>query len=147
MVATGDEAAVEMGLAASRRVAGELLQGELFLPAVHPGVIAALREPAWERWDALAIVETTTIAAGITVADLAAKRADVTVAQIRIDDGMGGRASVRLIGPIGEIESAMAAATAHAEANGTLIRAVTIPNPHEDLREHLAGRRSAITWA
>ena len=138
-VVTGDEAAVELSLAASRKSAGSSLVDELFLTAVHPGVISALTHAAWETWDALCIVETATIATGIAAADLAAKTAAVTVAEIRIDDSMGGRASIRLVGPIGEIDVASSAATEYAAGRDALIRAVTIANPHEDLRPHLIG--------
>jgi microcompartment protein CcmL/EutN len=143
---TGSEAAVELALAASRRVAGDDLIDALFLPFVEPEVIHALEGPSWERWDALCVVETATICGGIMAADIAAKRADVEVAEIRIDNAMGGRASVRLVGPIGEIQAALAAATEYAAERGILVRAVRIPNPHEDLRPHLAEERSRITW-
>ena len=146
MAITGDEAAVELGLVASSRVAGDYLLDELFLPAVHFAVVAALRESAWDRWDALAILECATVTTGIAVADIAAKRAAVDIAEIRFDDSMGGRSSVRLLGPIGEIDVAVAAAAEYATRHGTLVRTVTIPNPHDDLRVHLTGGRSEDAW-
>ena len=139
VILTGDVASVEMSLEAARDVAGAGLLDELFLPSVEPAVIAALTGRASaEGWDAMGILETATVTAGIAVADLAVKRADVRVAEIRIDDAMGGRASVRLIGPVGEVEAGMDAGKSYAEDRKALIRAVILPNPHDDLIALLA---------
>ena len=139
IILTGDVASVELSLTAAREVAGAGMVDELFLPSVEPAVIAALSgQDMGDEWDAMGILETSTVTTGIAVADLAVKRADVRVADIRIDDAMGGRASVRLIGPIGEVESAMDVGRSYAQERGALIHSVVIPNPHDDLRAFLA---------
>jgi len=139
VILTGDVASVELSLKAARDVAGARLVDELFLPSVEPAVIAALTgRSSAEGWDAMGILETATVTAGIAVADLAVKRADVRVAEIRIDDAMGGRASVRLIGPVGEVEAGIDAGRSYAEDRNALVRSVILPNPHDDLRAFLA---------
>ena len=142
VILTGDVASVELSLKAARGVAGAGLLDELFLPSVDPAVIAALTGDAMTgEWDAMGILETATVTAGIAVADLAVKRASVRIAEIRIDDAMGGRASVRLIGPVGEVESAMDAGRAYADNRSALVHSVIIPNPHVDLRVFLAAQK------
>jgi microcompartment protein CcmL/EutN len=139
IILTGDVASVELSLKASREVAGDRLLDELFLPQVDPGVVTALAgDQSLESWDAMGIVETATVTAGIAAADLAVKRAEVKIAEIRIDDSMGGRASVRLIGPVGEVEAAIDAAESYTMPRSMLVRSVLIPNPHDDLRAYLA---------
>ena len=138
-ILTGDVASVELSLKAARDVAGAGLLDELFLPSVEPAVIAALAGRASvEDWDAMGILETATVTAGIAVADLAVKRAEVRIAEIRIDDAMGGRASVRLIGPVGEVEAGIDAGKTYAADRNVLVRSVIIPNPHDDLRAFIA---------
>jgi bacterial microcompartment shell protein len=139
VILTGDVASVELSLKAARDVAGDGMLDELFLPSVEPEVIAALSGEAMTgEWDAMGILETGTVTAGIAVADLAVKRAGVRIAEIRIDDAMGGRASVRLIGPVGEVETAMDVGKIYAENRSVLVHSVIIPNPHDDLRALLA---------
>jgi len=139
VILTGEVAAVEMSLAASRKAAGERLVDELFLPQVEPPVVRALEgHVSADGWDAMGILETATVTAGIAGADLAVKRADVRIAEIRIDDAMGGRASVRLIGTVGEVEAGMEAGSSWARRRNVLVRAVVLPNPHDDLRAVLA---------
>lgn len=142
VVLSGDVASVELGLKAARTCAGEGLLDELFLPLAEPAIIPALgREPYSGEWDAIGILETATVTAGIAGADIALKRADVNLTEIRFDDAMGGRSSVRLTGPVGEVEVAVEAAVEYARERGALVRSVIIANPHEDLRAVLAGRR------
>lgn len=137
-VLTGDVASVELSLRAGQRAAGSGIVDELFLPFAEPGVVAALsRDGTVGEWDAMGILDTATIAAGVAAADQAAKRAEVRVAEIRFDDAMGGRASVRLIGTVGEVEAGLEAGAASAESRGSLIRSVLLPNPHDDLRSLL----------
>lgn len=137
-IETGDVASVEMSLAAGRRVAGERLVGELFLPFVEQGVVAAVSgSPVRPQWDAMGVIETATIAAGIAAADIALKRAEVSLVELRFDDAMGGRASVKLMGPVGELEIGMEAAVSAAAARQALVRSVIIANPHEEVKRVL----------
>ena len=137
-IITGDVASVELSLRAGRSAAGAGLVDELFLPYVEPGVVNALSSRGSPgEWDAMGILDTATITAGVAAADLAAKRADVRIAEIRIDDSMGGRASVRIIGPVGEVEAGLEAGSAYAQQHGVLVRSVLLPNPHDDLRSLL----------
>jgi microcompartment protein CcmL/EutN len=145
-VFTGDVASVEMSLRAARIAAGEGLLDELFLPQVEPGVVAALSgRTLADGWDAIGIVETATVTTGVAAADVALKRASVRLAQLRVDDAMGGRASVRLIGPVGEVEAAVDAARSFAREREALVRDVIIANPHDDLRVLFSTQKDGTT--
>jgi microcompartment protein CcmL/EutN len=136
----GDVATVEIALAAGERVvrgsegSGPVL-GTTFIPYVHASVADALRgrRLKLEEFGSIAILDAVTITAAVTAADMAAKQAEIAVAEIRAGNSMGGRASVRLTGDLNEIEAAVASAREYLVGMGQLVSAVTIPNPHTDL--------------
>ena len=142
-VITGDEASVQLGLEAAVVFAEELGDGmlvdRLYLPAASRDVAAAIRggEQRAEQ-DAVAVIDTETVTAGVAIADVMAKRASVRISAIVMDDRMAGRASVRVTGAVGEIDVALEEANAAADADGrTIVQTVRIPRPHDDLWEHL----------
>lgn len=132
---TGEVASVELALAAGRAAGGDGLMDELLIRNLHPDIAPALAGAGEEGdWDSLGILEASSITAGIEAGDCAAKHAAVRVVEIRVDSHMGGRSSVKVIGPLGEVEAAMAAAEALVEARGRLVRRVIIPRPHPEIR-------------
>lgn len=140
---TGDVASVEVSLAAGKRSADGVVLDELFIKNMHPYVIPALSSSASIEagkdgdWDAIGIIETTTIIAGVYAADAAAKKADVRISAIRLDSHMGGRASVKLMGELGEVEAAVEAGSEEAARRGALLTSVIIPRPHPDIAPYL----------
>ncbi len=141
---TGDEASVEAALKASVLVSEGFLVDHLYLPNLHPRVMVALEGGARpgdamrDDWEALGILETSTVAAGISCADLTAKSADVQVVTVRIDDSMGGRASVRLVGAVGEVQYAVDRARTVLEDRGLLLHWTIVPRLSEELYRYVA---------
>lgn len=111
-----------------------------FLPDVARAVADALTGgelPTVEAsGEALGVVETATVSAGIDAADAAVKAASVTLAGIRIADGIGGKAYLVVEGVVGEVEAAVEAAVERAHPH--LIASVVIPQLADDLRRDLA---------
>jgi len=135
---TGDVASVEASLAGGKAGREQDLVDELFIRNLHTQVIPAIRgEGAAAVWDALGIIESLSVAAGIEAADAAAKAAAVRIAEIRLSGGMGGKSTVKMMGSIHEVEAAMAAGLRSVTEKGLLRREVTIPNPHPDIRTHV----------
>ena len=135
---TGDVASVDASLTAARDSSGEDLLDELFIPNLHQAVIPALEGPAAvEQWDALGIVESLSVTAGIVAADLAAKEAEVKIPEIRLAGGMGGKSTIKVMGRLEDVQAALAAAADYVQARGLLCRQVLIPRPHPDIWEHL----------
>ncbi len=131
---TGDVASVESSLKAGRSAAGDDVLDELFIPNLHSDIIPALKyQQECKEWDAIGIIETGTVMAGIAAADTAAKRSAVKIAYVRMDSHMGGRSSVKLTGPLSEVESAVEAGAREAEKRGSFLRTVVIPRPHPDI--------------
>ena len=113
VLVVGEVADVTEAVDAGELAGGESLRDRLLLPNVHPGVVAALggaRAPGGETAaaDALGIVETETVAAGILAADAGLKGADVRLNQLRLGDGLGGKGLALFTGLVSDVEEAVA---------------------------------------
>jgi microcompartment protein CcmL/EutN len=133
VLCTGDLASVEASLSAGRAVAGDDRIDELLIPNVHPSVADVLTgsSPKTE-WGSVGIIDVATITSGVRAADIVAKEADVTVVQIRFDDSMGGRSSIRFTGSLHDVEASMTVAEDLLTVQALLVRRVIIANPHPE---------------
>jgi microcompartment protein CcmL/EutN len=141
LVFTGGVGEVEESMREGLAAGGTTVIHKLLLPNVHTGVIAAMagRVEAKEV-DALAIVELLSLATTVSAADVAAKAANVTLLEIRLGQGIGGKGFFTLTGTQGDVEEAVAAATAVADRDGFLAGVEVIPRPHADLIQNLTRR-------
>jgi microcompartment protein CcmL/EutN len=137
VVVEGGVAEVDEALRAGLAVAQALLVDRLFLPHAHPqlGPLVAGR-PASAPHDSIAIVETFTICAAILAADAAAKAADVTLLDMRLGQGLGGKAFFTMTGDLESIQAAADAGEAVLD-KGLLVGVEIIAAPHDDLAQRL----------
>jgi microcompartment protein CcmL/EutN len=135
---TGDVASVEASLSAGKDGCGEDLLDELFIPNLDRKVIPAIEGPvSIPEWDALGIIESLSVTAGIVAADLAAKEAEVRIPEIRLAGGMGGKSTIKVMGRLEDVEASLAAGGGYVQGKGLLCRQVLIPRPHPDIWGHL----------
>ena len=123
----GDTASVEEAMRAGVDAAVGATRDSLVLPDIAPSVVAAITATssgAEVGREAVGIVETTTVAGLLRAADAGVKSANVTIAGIRLADGLGGKAYVVFAGEIGDIEFAVD--TAAAATAGTLVESQVI---------------------
>jgi microcompartment protein CcmL/EutN len=131
----GEVAPVRAAFQRGVALAAETLLDSLFIPQLHEGVLAALRGvAAGADDDALGVIETLTAAAAIVAADHAAKAASVTLRDLRLANGLGGKGVLFLSGDVSNVEAAVAAGRAEALSRGLLTRAVVIPRLHAQLK-------------
>ncbi len=127
--------------AAHRRgveVAADTLLDQLFIPQLHEGVLPALRGVVATRPDdALGILETLTAASAIVAADTAVKAANVTIRDLRLANGIGGKGVVSLSGTVSAVQAAIDAGRSDALKRGLLARSVVIPRLDPQLRGRL----------
>ncbi len=129
----GEVAEVEESLKAGRETAPDTLSDHIFLPNVHPDVVHALSGGrSLKTDDALGIVETCTVPAAIHAADSGIKGAEVTLMEIRLADGLGGKGIVLFSGSVSDVEAALEI------TNGVLtesqkVRQVVISQLHPDI--------------
>lgn len=134
----GEVGPVRAAWARGREVAAETLLDQFLIPQIHEGVLPALRGAvAAVDHDALGVIETMTAAVAIVSADAAAKAAEVTIRDVRLANGIGGKGVVVLSGAVGDVEAAVAAGRAEAQRAGLLTRAVVIPRLHAQFKARL----------
>lgn len=116
-------------------VAGATLVDHLLLANAHPQLFPALGGTSKvEAVDALGVVETLAVASAVLGADVACKRADVTLIELRLARGIGGKAFFTLTGSLADVEAAVAAARERlAGESGLLLRTEVIPRPHAEI--------------
>jgi microcompartment protein CcmL/EutN len=134
----GAVADVEEALSAGREAASESVRDAVFLPNVHPGVVAGMRGTKLAATgEALGIIETETVAAILEAADAGLKAARVQVLELRLADDLGGKAYVLFDGPVAEVEAAVEAGAARIAASpGSTWR--IIAQLHAEMAENLA---------
>jgi microcompartment protein CcmL/EutN len=134
----GEVATVRASHRRGVEVAADTLLDDLFIPQLHDGVLAALRGTVSRSGDdALGVIETLSAASAIVAADLAAKAARITLRDLRLANGIGGKGVVTLSGEVSDVQAAIAAGQAQARPRGLLARTVVIPRLDARLRARL----------
>jgi microcompartment protein CcmL/EutN len=133
----GAVADVEEALEAGRAVGEGSILDVVLLPDVHPDVVAAMRgERRPANGEALGVIETRTVASLIDAADAGVKGARVRLLEMRLADGLGGKAYLLFGGPVAEVQAAVELGDARiGAARGTISR--VIPQLHDEMRDNL----------
>jgi microcompartment protein CcmL/EutN len=140
----GSTASVEEALNEALELNQASRLDHIFLPDVHDQVHAALlgqRQPMLQ--DAVAILETSTVAANVRAAELALKGTQVRLIELRLADyEMSGKAISLFNGELAEVEAAMDLAGEFLRGRKEYVQHRIIANPHHTLTQQLgAGTR------
>lgn len=143
----GDVASVEESLQAGVEAGAPALIDRLFLPNVHPAVGNAIAgRRATGPIDCLGVIETRTTVSAVRAADAGMKGARVQLVELRLANGLGGKAFLLFAGEQSDVEAAVEIGSAVVEP-GNLVHRVVIPRLHAELAENLlAGTRFATQW-
>ena len=134
IVVSGEVAAVQASVEASKEAAGSLLIDSLVIPNVDPQVAPAISACTMvEHLNALGIMETYSLCAAVHGADAAAKAAEVTLLEVRLGRGLGGKSFILLTGEVAAVQSSIQAAEALEETKGLMAKSAVIPSPHPDM--------------
>ena len=130
----GEVSAVESAMAAGKERTGGSLIDDLIIPRIHPQVIEAIHMSVMpERVRAIGVMEYYSVVQAVIGADAAVKAAGVTLLEVRLGTGIGGKSFVTLTGEVSAVEASVQAGTREAAENGLLISKIVIPHPHPDL--------------
>jgi len=134
----GLTADVEEAVAAGREVGEAALVDVVFLPDVHPDVVASIggarREDGGE---ALGVIETRTVSSVIRAADAGVKGARVLIRELRLADELGGKGYVLFGGAVAEVEAAVEQGVARIAGREQEVAHVIISQLHEGMDENL----------
>jgi microcompartment protein CcmL/EutN len=137
VLVSGDVASVEEAVNAGRETGQDALRDLIFLPNVHPGVVDGIGGSRQEMAaEALGVIETDSVAAVIGAADAGLKGAEVTLWQLRLADGLGGKGLALFSGLVADVEAAVEIAVGHSGSH--LVRKVVIPQLHPEMQENVA---------
>jgi microcompartment protein CcmL/EutN len=140
VLVAGDVAEVDEAMRAGLAAAQGTLIDQLFLPQAHAQLAPLLRgdAPAHAIDDAMAIVETNSVASTIVSADAAAKAAAVWLVEMKLAVGIGGKGYFTLAGELPDVQAAAEAAAGL--AGSWLAGREIIARPHDDLRGFLRAK-------
>jgi len=138
VVIAGEVEAVEESYGRGLEIGGPAVVDRLLLPNAHPQLIPAIGATSSvesaEGVDAIGVVETFAAASTILGADASCKRAAVSLIELRLARGLGGKAFYTLTGSQADVEAAVAAAVELlGHETGLLLSTEIIPRPHRDL--------------
>ncbi len=134
----GTVADVEEALDAGREVGASSILDVVFLPHVHPALVAAIRgERRTPAGEALGVIETATVAAIIEAADAGLKGALVQLLEIRLADDLGGKGYLLFDGPVADVEAAVEIGAGRIAGSPGLAWRV-IPRLHAEMADNLA---------
>lgn len=135
---TGEVAAVQASIDAGCQLGGDRVVDNCVIPRVHPQVIKAINMTSMpERMQAVGVMEFFSVTAAVYGADAAVKAADVTLIDVRLGTGIGGKSFVILTGEVAAVSESIKAGTHTPNAEGMLVSSVVIPSPHPELLDSL----------
>jgi microcompartment protein CcmL/EutN len=135
---TGEVAAVKASLDVGSATGQHHLIDHCIIPRVHPQVIKAINQGAEITGvNAIGIMEFFSITASIYAADAAVKAADVTLIDVRLGMGIGGKSFVVLTGEVAAVNEAVHCGISTKNAEGMIVSSVVIPNPRKEIFEAL----------
>ena len=132
VLVSGAVADVGEAMAAGIETAGATLVDRLELAQVADELLRALERHAVHPVGAVGIFETFSVASTLLAADAACKAATVVLSEVRLADGLGGKAYFVLAGDQADVEAALFAAE-RITPTGLMLARELIARPHDDL--------------
>jgi microcompartment protein CcmL/EutN len=109
------------------------------IPNISEAVCPALSgAAAVDSLEALGVIETIAAIGAIKAGDIAAKASRVTLLEIRLARGLGGKGEVFYTGELGAVEAAHQAVLERLGEGGGVVSAVVIARPHKSIKELIA---------
>lgn len=130
----GEVSAVEDSVRVGERLAEGYFVDSMIIPNVSPEVFPAIMGTSMpEKIQALGIMESFSQATMILAADAVLKAANVEAIELRLGNGIGGKAFFTFTGNVGAVEASIEAGKKIAKERGLLVNAELIPSPSKRL--------------
>lgn len=132
VIVGGDEASVAEAMRAGTEAAGDTEIDRLYLAGAHPQLGPAIAgQVVGGPITSLGIIEAATVASTLLAADVACKAAQVTLHDLGLARGIGGKGFFSLTGLLDDIQAALSAIERALDPKHLLAREI-IANPHDD---------------
>jgi len=130
ILVAGEVDDVNEAMDAGRHYAGYTETDSIIIENLHEQVLPAIQgaNPVPDI-SSVGLLEAWVSPSVVIAADAACKAAQITLIEVRLANGLGGKAFMTLTGELHAVEAAMAAAV-EAVTSGQLIRKEIIPAPH-----------------
>ena len=83
------------------------------------------------------MLETFSVPSMIVAADTAAKTSDVTLIELRLARGMGGKSYMLITGDVAAVSAAIERVVSVVGNEGMLLDSTVIPNPDKEIWSHI----------
>ena len=124
------KAAVDAGLVTG----GGTVVDHFLIPNISSEVISAMScASEYLPGSAVGIIETFSAASAVVAADTAVKTSQVTLIEVRLAMGLGGKAICLLSGDVAAVQAAVSSGSAAVAEAGLLVRKVVIPGISPEL--------------
>ncbi len=138
VMVSGDVASVQESTKIGIQLSEDSILDSLFIPNIHEQVIPGIQKKFTKaKLEAVGIVESKSVASTILSLDQALKAAHVTLLDIRLGQGLGGKGYFVLTGDLSEVEASVAAASRVLEDGQKQLKTEIIARPHEDFKLRL----------
>jgi microcompartment protein CcmL/EutN len=138
-IISGEVADVETSVKRGVEAGGTFFVDSCVIPNIDPSVIPALTGTVnVPDIKAIGIIETIAAVTAVMVGDVVAKAANVSLLEIRLARGLGGKGEVFYTGELGAVEAANKAAMEAAGKAGGVVSSVVIARPSPALIEAIA---------
>lgn len=126
----GDVASVEDSVRVGEKEAAEHFVDSIVIPNVNPEVFPAILGATMpDDMQAIGIMESFSMATMIIAADAILKAAELQPIELRLGNGIGGKAYFTFTGDVAAVQTGVNAGTAIAAEKGLLVNAEVIPSP------------------
>lgn len=138
IIISGQVGAVKSSMETGRQTAGVFLICHHIINNVHASVPAALVGTTdVERITSLGMVETMSALTAVRAADIAAKASNITLMEVRVARGLGGKGYLIFTGEVSAVKSALNSCLSQLADTGEITSTCAIPSPHKGLLEKL----------
>lgn len=138
IMVTGLVGAVERAVEHGTKIADVFLICHHIINNVHPSVPPALvGTTEVQRIASVGVLETMSALTVVQAADIVAKATNITLMEIRVARGLGGKGFLTFTGEVSTVQAAMNTAVNQLAESGDITSYCVIPSPHKDLLDKL----------
>jgi len=128
----GSAASVKAALSvASFSIPSELFWVELYIGKIHPSLLKALSGVGLPVSESLGLYESYSVIQAIEAADQIMKRSNISIVDIRLGRGLGGKSVVTFTGSLPEVKDSCSYLEGSMLPKGCISDVCILENPHE----------------